>query len=119
MLTTCLPPDPLSPLPFHLPPPLLLQGGEIIGATLSGAGLRGIPGLTVFALDRTELGNVTRHEPVKHNEIIQEGDILWIAADLSGVTFVSKYPGLDIVQQGQIDRHGVHKLYQALHTAVV
>ncbi len=45
---------------------------------------------------------------------LQVGDTLWVAADLSGVTFLSKFPGLQPVQQDQVDRTGVNVLNQIL-----
>jgi hypothetical protein len=45
---------------------------------------------------------------------LQVGDTLWVGADLAGVTFLSKFPGLELLQQEQINKSGISILDQTL-----
>jgi uncharacterized protein with PhoU and TrkA domain len=82
-----------------------VTGGDVAGQTVSGAGLRGIPGISVLALDPN--GDFeSRQEPVPYTSVVTKGDTLWIAADLTGVQLLSRFPGLEYPQQHQITKTG-------------
>ncbi|GFH22081.1 uncharacterized protein HaLaN_19489, partial [Haematococcus lacustris] len=85
--------------------------GTLANKTVSGAGLRGIPGLSALALDR-------QGDP-QQRAVIQQGDTLWLGADQDGTTFLSKFPGLQLVQQDEVDKLKVPLVYQGMATAVV
>ena len=83
----------------------IATGGEVVGHTVSGAGLRGIPGISVVALD--PLGDFeSRQEPVPYTSVVAKGDTLWIAADLTGVTLLARFPGIEFPNQQQITKTG-------------
>lgn len=85
---------------------------------MSEVGLRGVPGLNVLALDRN--GNPEeRVEPIGFSDVLNTGDVLWVGADLSIVSFLTKFPGLIMAQKLQADKIGVSTLYQTLVQAVV
>lgn len=72
-----------------------------MGQTISGAGLRGIPGVYVIALDPA--GKIeNRQEPVPYSSVLQDGDFLWISVDLSAISYLSKLPGITFVQNCQV-----------------
>lgn len=95
---------------------LVRRGSDATGKTLSGAGLRGVPGLYIIALDR-ETGE--RIENIDHHVKIETGDTLWFAADIAAVTFLSKFNGLQLVQQDQIEKTKVKMIYRCFVQAAV
>ena len=53
------------------------------------------------------------------NCLVAQGDTLWLAADVGAVGFLSKFPGLELVQQEQVDKTGTSILYRHLVQAAV
>ena len=51
-----------------------------------------------------------RQEPVPYTTEMQPGDIVWIAADLAGVSFLSKLPGIKIVHNYQVGTRSTDSL---------
>jgi hypothetical protein len=49
----------------------------------------------------------------------QIGDTVWVGADLAGVTFLAKFPGLELWQKDQIERAGVSILDRQFTQAAV
>ncbi len=161
---------------------------EVVGKTVSAAGLRGIPGLYVLSVDKSDgtsveasdylykiqpVGNsysayltltagmrrgscvTCRHVPHRHVPGQDDGvsppavlfslartyhfachslvslpgltvdlcspqeDVIWVAADITAVGFLSKFPGLQLVQQEQVDKTGTSVLYRHLVQAAV
>ncbi|GLC36709.1 sequence orphan Slt1 [Pleodorina starrii] len=90
---------------------------DVVGKTVSAAGLRGIPGLYVLSVDRGSDG--TSVEANDYLYKIQPDDTIWIAADVVAVGFLSKFPGLELVQQEQVDKTGTSILYRHLVQAAV
>lgn len=84
---------------------------EVINKTVSQAGFRGIPGLYVLALDRED---GTHIDNVGFTDLLQAGDTIWFAAELASIPFLSRFPGLEMVQQQQVDKSGVNILYRTL-----
>ena len=71
---------------------------------LEEAGLRGIHGLFLFAVDRdNSAGNGTKETitAVDRGFRLAELDTLWFAGDLEAVAFLRKLPGLEHTQTGQ------------------
>ncbi|GIL57892.1 hypothetical protein Vafri_13129 [Volvox africanus] len=89
---------------------------EVVGKTVSAAGLRGIPGLYVLSLDRADGTSV---EASDYLYKIQPDDTIWIAAEVTAVGFLSKFPGLELVQQEQVDKTSTSILYRHLVQAAV
>ncbi|KAG2451461.1 hypothetical protein HYH02_004059 [Chlamydomonas schloesseri] len=92
------------------------KSSEVVGKTVSAAGLRGIPGLFVLSVDRADGTSV---EASDYLYKIQPDDTIWIAADVAAVGFLSKFPGLEMVQQEQVDKTGTSVLYRHLVQAAV
>ncbi|GLC48755.1 putative sodium/sulfate cotransporter 3 [Pleodorina starrii] len=90
---------------------------EVVGKTVSAAGLRGIPGLYVLSVDRGSDGSSVEANDYLYK--IQPDDTIWIAADVVAVGFLSKFPGLELVQQEQVDKTGTSILYRHLVQAAV
>ncbi|PNH03965.1 putative sodium/sulfate cotransporter 3 [Tetrabaena socialis] len=89
---------------------------EVVNKTVSAAGLRGIPGLFVLSVDRADGTSVDASDYLYK---IQPDDTIWIAADIAAVGFLSKFPGLALVQQEQIDKTGTSVLFRHLVQAAV
>ncbi|KAG2495059.1 hypothetical protein HYH03_006670 [Edaphochlamys debaryana] len=89
---------------------------EVVNKTVSAAGLRGIPGLFVLSVDKADGSSVDSSDYLYK---IQPDDTVWIAADVAAVGFLSKFPGLELVQQEQVDKTGTSILYRHLVQAAV
>ncbi|PNW74959.1 hypothetical protein CHLRE_12g502600v5 [Chlamydomonas reinhardtii] len=92
------------------------KSAEVVGKTVSAAGLRGIPGLFVLSVDHADGTSVDSSDYLYK---IQPDDTIWIAADVAAVGFLSKFPGLELVQQEQVDKTGTSILYRHLVQAAV
>ncbi|KAG2448929.1 hypothetical protein HYH02_006277 [Chlamydomonas schloesseri] len=92
------------------------KSSEVVNKTVSSAGLRGIPGLFVLSVDRADGTSV---EASDYLYKIQPDDTIWIATDIGAVGFLSKFPGLELVQQEQVDKTGTSILYRHLVQAAV
>ncbi|EFJ39566.1 hypothetical protein VOLCADRAFT_70819, partial [Volvox carteri f. nagariensis] len=100
----------------HASPRQVKKSSEVVGKTVSAAGLRGIPGLYVLSVDRADGSSVEANDYLYK---IQPDDIIWIAAEVAAVGFLSKFPGLELVQQEQVDKTGTSILYRHLVQAAV
>ena len=81
---------------------VLPRGSGLAGKTIEEAGLRGIAGLFLFAVDRD--GGDGRRETitaVDRGFRLAELDTLWFAGDLDAVAFLRKLPGLEHAQTPQ------------------
>ncbi|KXZ43508.1 hypothetical protein GPECTOR_88g451 [Gonium pectorale] len=94
----------------------VLKRSEVIDKTVSNAGLRGIPGLYVLSVDRADGTTV---DATDYQYKLQMDDTLWIAADIAAIGFLSKFPGLQLVQQNQVDKTTTSVLYRHLVQAAV
>ncbi|PNW77626.1 hypothetical protein CHLRE_10g445000v5 [Chlamydomonas reinhardtii] len=92
------------------------KSSEVVNKTVSAAGLRGIPGLFVLSVDRADGSSV---EASDYLYKIQPDDTIWIATDIGAVGFLAKFPGLELVQQEQVDKTGTSILYRHLVQAAV
>jgi hypothetical protein len=84
-----------------------LQTRDVAGKTIGEAGLRGMPGIHVLAYD-PKANPALRSSPPDLQATLEVGDVLWIASDVAGFTFLNKYPGIQVSQQAQVDRTGKH-----------
>lgn len=89
---------------------------DVGGRTVSHAGLRGIPGITVVAIDKAD---GTRIAPPDHHTIIDIGDIVWAACDLEGSVFLSKFQGLELREQVHTEKTTTNILYRTMATASI
>ncbi|PNH12358.1 putative sodium/sulfate cotransporter 3, partial [Tetrabaena socialis] len=89
---------------------------DVVNKTVSAAGLCGIPGLFVLSVDRSDGTSVDSSDYLYK---IQPDDTIWIAADIAAVGFLSKFPGLALVQQEQVDKTGTSILFRHLVQAAV
>jgi hypothetical protein len=48
-----------------------------------------------------------------------QDDTIWVASDLAGINFLSKFPGLELVQQEQVNKVNGSILYKHLVQAAV
>ncbi|KAG2495414.1 hypothetical protein HYH03_006361 [Edaphochlamys debaryana] len=92
------------------------KGSEVVDKTVSAAGLRGVPGMFVLSVDKADGTSVDSSDYLYK---IQTDDTIWIAADVAAVRFLSKFPGLELVQQEQVDKTGTSILYRHLVQAAV
>lgn len=102
---------------WHSTPPSATQrSAEIVGKTISGAGLRGIPGLFLVSVQRSDGAAFDSHD---HSLRILAGDELVFAADLKSITLLSRFPGLVLSEQPQVEKLGVDILDRVFLEAVV
>lgn len=87
--------------------PIPQKTSDLVGRTISAAGLRGIPGLFLVSLQRADGTVFDSHD---HEVKIESEDTLVFAADLKSVTFLSKFPGLKLLQWDQVEKLGVNIL---------
>ena len=89
------------------------------GKTLAAAGLRGLPGLFLTAVqagtDGEEAEAIAAPGP---DYVLQGGDILWFAGDAAGVHSLRRIPGL-APQTKQVDKLNLHKTDRRLVQAVI
>jgi hypothetical protein len=135
---------------------LVKKRSEVVGKTVSGAGLRGIPGLYVLRVDRADGTTVDASDylyqiqpvssadpsasgrapctgagvsleaaacrliaPCCASDPAPQDDTIWVASDLAGVNFLTKFPGLELVQQEQVNKVNGSILYKHLAQAAV
>lgn len=89
---------------------------RMIGKTLGEAGLTGVNGLVVVAIDRQD-GTLVRD--VAEGTAIQGGDILWFSGSLEGVAFLMRLPGLANMHEQQVAKLGISVLERRLVQASV
>lgn len=92
------------------------RSADIVGKTISGAGLRGIPGLFLLSVQRADGAVIDAHD---HSASILAGDTLMFAADLKSITLLSRFPGLELGEQPQVEKLGVNILDRVFLEAVV
>ena len=64
-------------------------GGSLVGKSIEGAGLRGLPDVFLVTIER---GAHALHA-VAPSEVLQAGDVLWFAGSTDGVISLRKIPG--------------------------
>eukprot|EP00958_Prasinococcus_capsulatus_P017662 scaffold2009_cov370-Prasinococcus_capsulatus_cf.AAC.2 len=97
------------------------ESSPIIGQTVEEAGLRGLPGLFLAAIERSagseeEAACMTI---AAHDEKLQANDVLWFAGELESVAGLRKIPGLVPVEDKQTGKLTGSKVERKLVQAVV
>eukprot|EP00924_Labyrinthula_sp_SR-Ha-C_P010325 snap_masked-scaffold_23-processed-gene-3.17-mRNA-1 protein AED:0.05 eAED:0.05 QI:0/0/0/0.66/1/1/3/0/1013 len=69
----------------------LIGAKSLVGQTINSAGLRGLPGLFVIALERQ--GKFIH--AVSSKEVLEKGDILWFIGEREAVSTLRRIPGLE------------------------
>ncbi|KAG0576466.1 hypothetical protein KC19_5G082400 [Ceratodon purpureus] len=82
-----------------------------VGKNVHDAGLRGINGLTIVAIDRKSGEHV---KAIEDGTMVEVGDIVWFAGGVFGVHFLLKIPGLEHTQAPQISKLRTDILYRQL-----
>lgn len=98
-------------------PMRVLPAGAMEGKTLSAAGLHGLPGLFLTAVQQSGEGGEEVAAPPP-DYVLQGGDILWFAGDAAGVHGLRRIPGL-APQTKQVDKLNLHKTDRRLVQAVI
>ncbi|KAG1664160.1 hypothetical protein FOA52_012241 [Chlamydomonas sp. UWO 241] len=86
------------------------------GKTLNDAGLVGISGVSLVHLDPVGGGTM---QPVPPNTQLNEGDVLWFAGTVEGLTFLFATTGLEHFERDQVKKAGVDDLERRLMQVVV
>ena len=80
--------------------------GSVVGRTIEGAGLRSIPGVVLFAVQRLdkETGQKETIRAPGSDLVLHVGDVLWFFGERDGVTTLRRYPGLADVDSKQLEK---------------
>ncbi|KAG1656604.1 hypothetical protein FOA52_008427 [Chlamydomonas sp. UWO 241] len=87
------------------------------GKTIKEVGFVGISGVSLVHLDA--VGGGTIMQPVPPDTELNEGDVLWFAGDVEGLTFLFATAGLDHFESDQVEKAGVDDLERRLMQVVV
>lgn len=87
-----------------------------VGKSVHDAGLRGINGLSIVAIDRQSGGRV---KAIDDGTIVETDDIIWFAGSEYGVHFLLKISGLVHTQAPQVSKLRTDILYRELVKASV
>ena len=93
------------------------KGGAIAGKTLGGAGLHGLPGLFLTAVQPRGKSKAIAAPGSEYR--LEEGDVLWFAGDMAGVAALRRVPGLNPQVDNQVEKLNMHKTERRLVQAVV
>eukprot|EP00511_Aplanochytrium_stocchinoi_P006177 CAMPEP_0204833982 /NCGR_PEP_ID=MMETSP1346-20131115/18457_1 /ASSEMBLY_ACC=CAM_ASM_000771 /TAXON_ID=215587 /ORGANISM="Aplanochytrium stocchinoi, Strain GSBS06" /LENGTH=870 /DNA_ID=CAMNT_0051966949 /DNA_START=402 /DNA_END=3011 /DNA_ORIENTATION=+ len=94
-----------------------LKGARpLAGQTIEAAGLRGLPGLFLIALERED---GTIFHAVGSDAILNKNDTLWFAGERSSVATLRRIPGLVSPNSDQVNKLKVNKLERRLVECVI
>ncbi|GBF89760.1 sodium sulfate co-transporter [Raphidocelis subcapitata] len=93
-----------------------VTGRSLVGRTITQAGLRGVTGLFLFELHRSD-GQIMR--AVAPDTVLHEDDTLFFAGDLASVSFLMKFEGLEHQQKSQLKKLPSAQVDRQLVQAVV
>uniref|UniRef100_A0A061S8X4 Sodium sulfate co-transporter n=1 Tax=Tetraselmis sp. GSL018 TaxID=582737 RepID=A0A061S8X4_9CHLO len=96
--------------------PMVVDNGNLAGKTIQQAGLRGLPGLFLVAIDR--VSGETLHA-VNPQTVLEIGDVLWFSGDLEAIASLRKVAGLRHQEDRQQAKIGVEAIHRRLVQAVV
>lgn len=82
-----------------------------VGRSVHDAGLRGISGLSIVAIDRKSGEHVTA---IDEDTIVEAEDTIWFAGNEYGVHFLLKIAGLEHMQAPQVSKLRADILYRQL-----
>ena len=85
------------------------------GKTISQAGVNGVPGVYLVALERN--GDVTRNPAP--DTVLRVGDILWFAGNRDAATLLRRVPGLTDPVDDHVKRLQVPSRYRRIYEVVV
>jgi K+/H+ antiporter YhaU regulatory subunit KhtT len=75
--------------------------GSMVGKTVEAAGLRSVPGVVLFAIQRPA---VETFRAVGPDFVLQSHDVLWFSGERDGVTALRRLPGLVDVDTKQLEK---------------
>ena len=78
--------------------------GSIAGKTIEITGLRAIPGIVLFAIQRIVDGQLVTYRAVGPDFVVEGGDILWYSGEREGVNALRRLPGLVDPDQKQLEK---------------
>ena len=98
-------------------PVRVIPGGAVEGKTLAAAGLRGLPGLFLTAVQTA--GEDADAVAAPGPEYVLHGDdILWFAGDAAGISALRRIPGVT-AENKQVNKLKLHKTDRRLVQAVI
>mmetsp|Transcript_26277 Transcript_26277/g.73697 ORF Transcript_26277/g.73697 Transcript_26277/m.73697 type:complete len:203 (+) Transcript_26277:2197-2805(+) len=97
-------------------PMKVIDGSALIGKTVQGAELRGLPGLFLVAIDRADGEAIHAVAP---DTILKTGDVLWFSGDLESISALRKMAGLRHQDDDQSVKLGIQAIHRRLVQAVV
>jgi uncharacterized protein with PhoU and TrkA domain len=95
----------------------VIPGGAVEGKTLAAAGLRGLPGLFLTAVQKAGQEKDAVAAPGA-DYVLSADDVLWFAGDAAGISSLRRIPGITAENQ-QVDKLKLHKTDRRLVQAVV
>ena len=98
-------------------PVRVIPGGAVEGKTLAAAGLRGLPGLFLTAVQKAGQEKDAVAAPGA-DYVLSADDVLWFAGDAAGISSLRRIPGITAENQ-QVDKLKLHKTDRRLVQAVV
>ena len=98
-------------------PVRVIPGGAVEGKTLAAAGLRGLPGLFLTAVQTA--GEDADAVAAPGAEYVLHGDdMLWFAGDAAGISALRRIPGVT-AENKQVNKLKLHKTDRRLVQAVI
>ena len=98
-------------------PVRVIPGGAVEGKTLAAAGLRGLPGLFLTAVQKAGEEKDAVAAPGA-DYVLTGDDVLWYAGDAAGISSLRRIPGITS-ENKQVDKLKLHKTDRRLVQAVV
>mgnify|MGYP002852956388 CR=1 FL=1 len=98
-------------------PVRVIPGGAVEGKTLAAAGLRGLPGLFLTAVQKAGLEKDAVAAPGA-DYVLSADDVLWFAGDAAGISSLRRIPGIT-AENKQVDKLKLHMTDRRLVQAVV
>ena len=98
-------------------PVRVIPGGAVDGKTLAAAGLRGLPGLFLTAVQKAGQEKDAVAAPGA-DFVLSPDDVLWFAGDAAGISSLRRIPGIT-AENKQVDKLKLHMTDRRLVQAVV
>mmetsp|Transcript_1987 Transcript_1987/g.5008 ORF Transcript_1987/g.5008 Transcript_1987/m.5008 type:complete len:991 (+) Transcript_1987:265-3237(+) len=97
-------------------PMVVVSSSALVGKTIQQAGLRGLPGLFLVAIDRANGESLHAVEP---STLLEAGDCLWFSGDVEAIGGLRKVAGLRHQEEYQAEKIGIEAIHRRLVQAVV
>ncbi len=94
----------------------LLGSRRLSGLSVEKAGLRGLPGVFLAAIERAD-GALER--AVGRHTLLLEGDLLWFAGDRDSIAVLRRVPGIELDQNRQLGKLRVPAVKRRLVEVIV